>query len=79
MTCRDEILDVANFLIRNRGKNEFTPIEIINEMKRRGTKYKESTIRTHITARMCVNAPENHLNKTDDLYRVRRGVYKLIH
>jgi hypothetical protein len=40
------------------GLTRFTIPEILREMANSG--YAESTIRTHIASRCCVNAPDNH-------------------
>lgn len=50
--------------------------EIIEEMDRRGSRYKESTIRTHVVSRMCVNAPDHHAVAYGDLERVQFGLYR---
>ena len=77
MTCRDEILAVASPLAKRSKSGEFLLDEIIESMQRNGTKYAESTIRTHVTSRMCANSPDNHGVTYDDLVRVDRGTYRL--
>ena len=77
MTCRNEILDVVSYLLHSIGADQFTLMDVVNEMNRRGTIYKETTIRTHVTSSMCFNAPKNHLIKYDDFVRIGRGIYKL--
>jgi hypothetical protein len=77
MSCREEILDCAQDIVLRRGENRFTILEIIRCMEKRGTNYRESTIRTHITSRLCANAPDNHAVTYDDLERVERGIYRL--
>lgn len=77
MTCRDEILDAILSIIGGSTEVEFTVREVIEEMQRRGTRYKESTIRTHVTSRMCANAPDNHPVTYDDLLRTGRASYVL--
>ena len=78
MTCRDEILICANRIVAERGSNDFTIDDILTCMRAHGTAYTESTIRTHITSRMCRNAPKHHGTTYDDLERVDRGVYRLV-
>ena len=78
MTCRDEILTCANRIVSVKGCNEFTIAEILTCMRSEGTLYSESTIRTHITSRMCHNVPKHHGTTYDDLERVERGVYRLV-
>lgn len=78
MTCRDEVLACAKQIVAQRGKNEFTLQEILETMQRSGTEYEESTIRTHVTSRMCVNAPEHHPVTYDDFERIGYGIYRLV-
>ena len=77
MTCRDEILACANRIVQQKGINEFSLKEIIDCMEAVGTKYKESTMRTHVTSRMCANAPKHHATKFNDFERTSHGIYKL--
>lgn len=77
MSCRDEILDCARYIVRQKGHNRFAVLEVVNCMRARGTDYAESTIRTHVVSRMCANAPAHHAVTFDDLERVGRGVYRL--
>lgn len=78
MTCRDEILDCAERLISRKGRNEFSLLEILECMHSRGTSYRDSTIRTHVTSRMCANAPDHHGVTYDDLQRIGTGMYRLL-
>ncbi|TKJ86064.1 hypothetical protein PaeCFBP13512_19720 [Paenibacillus sp. CFBP13512] len=39
--------------------------------------YNESTIRTHIGSRCCVNANANHAVTYNDYERIRHGTYQL--
>ena len=78
MNCRDEILFTVQQIIKAKGINEFTISEVLHNMKIKGTKFNESTIRTHITSRLCGNAPDNHPVTYDDFERIGRGVYKLL-
>ena len=77
MTCRDEVLACAQQLVRRKGKNEFSIPEILDCMRERGSQYSESTIRTHVTSRMCANAPQHHAVKYDDFRRIEHGLYQL--
>lgn len=45
-------------------------------MRRRGTRYRNSTIRTHIVSRLCRDAPAHHGTVYDDLERIGDGVYQ---
>ncbi len=77
MTCRAEILFAARQITDRPGCPEFTIQQIIIELRGSGSRYAESTIRTHITSLMCVNAPRHHGVKYRDLKRVGRGLYRL--
>ena len=76
MTARDEILAVLPAVRARTGRETFTPQEVIDELQRRGTSYRPSTIRTHIVSRMCANAPDHHARTYDDLERVGDGQYR---
>lgn len=78
-TCREELLYTVKQITSSRDNKEFTVVEVVNKMKEAGTTFKESTIRTHITSRCCVNAPSNHGTTYNDLERVKPGVYRLFH
>ena len=78
MSCRDEILNVVSQLISTKGINEFTTSEVLHYMMDFGTQFKESTIRTHITSRLCGNAPDNHGTTYNDFERIGVGKYKLL-
>lgn len=59
-SCRDEMLQVVKQLVNAKAKNEFSTQEVLDEMKRAGTTYRESTIRTHLTSRCCVGTKQHH-------------------
>jgi hypothetical protein len=76
MTARDEILAaLPNIEARSAG-GSFSPQDVIDELRRRGSTYAESTVRTHVVSRMCANAPDNHARTYDDLARVSDGRYR---
>jgi hypothetical protein len=77
ITCREEILSRVRQMLQQNSRSEFTVQEAVDLMRTSGSTYAESTIRTHITSRMCANAPQNHAVKYGDLMRVRHGVYRL--
>jgi len=76
-TARDEILAVARDLSRRSGDGSFTLGQILAELRRRGSRYSEATIRTHVTSRMCGDSPDHHATTFTDLRRVGRGTYRL--
>jgi hypothetical protein len=76
-TCRDEVLDAVGAITRATGRDEFTIRDIVDHMRGAGSRYSESTIRTHVASRLCANAPDHHDVTYDDLERVRPGIYRL--
>jgi hypothetical protein len=76
MTARDEILAALPTVAARTLDGTFTPEDVVNELRRRGTRYRESTIRTHIVSRMCTNAPDNHARTYDDIERVSDSRYR---
>lgn len=77
MSCRDEILDCVRRITSQKSSDEFTVEEVLDCMRARGTEYRVSTIRTHITSRLCVSAPKHHAVRYPDLERTARGTYRL--
>ena len=77
MTCRKEILKCVHELIDKTGSQDFTIQDIIDCMEYKGSRYKASTIRTHISSRMCINAPDHHAVPYNDFKRTERGTYRL--
>ncbi len=73
-SCRDLILEAARRL-ETEGHSTFTIPQVLNHL--RGSGYPESTIRTHVSSRMCIDAPDHHGTVTADLERVGRGQYRL--
>ncbi|GLY85988.1 hypothetical protein Airi02_039170 [Actinoallomurus iriomotensis] len=75
--ARREILAAIRELLDRSVGETFTPEQVVAEMRRRGTGYAESTIRTMVTAHMCSNAPDNAGTTYDDLERIGRGIYRI--
>ena len=78
MACHEEVLEAAISIIKTKGVNEFTPSEVIQYLKKQNTTYKESSIRTHIISRCCINAPLNHAKGYKYFKRIGHGLYKVI-
>lgn len=76
--CREEVCEAAIAIINKKGENAFSINEVLDYLVNKGTSYKTSTIRTHITSRCCKNAPQNHGTKYDDFERISNGCYKVI-
>jgi hypothetical protein len=76
-SAREEILAAARKLAGRSPDRSFTLMEIIAETRRSSSRYAESTIRTHVTSRMCADSPDHHGTTYDDLERLGRGRYRL--
>ena len=76
MIARDDIRAPLPAVRARTGSDTFTAQDVIYELGRRGTSYSVSTIRTHVTSRLCANAPDNHGQVYSDLERVERGRYQ---
>lgn len=77
ITCRDEVLAAFERLTARTSRDAFSLTEIVREVRSHGSDYRKSTIRTHVTSRMCASAPDHHAVVYDDLKRVGRGLYRL--
>jgi hypothetical protein len=75
VTCRDEILAVLPSVTASDGT--FATEQVVAALRAQGSRYAESTIRTHVMSRMCADAPDHHARVYDDLVRVDRGLYRL--
>ncbi len=49
---------------------------IVGDMGTHDPQCKESTVLTHVTSRMCINAPDSHGSVYGDLVRVDRGMFR---
>lgn len=76
-TAREAVLAAAKTLVARSPDGTFTVAEIVNEVRRRDGRLADSTVRTHVVSRMCVNAPDHHATVFPDLERVDRGRYRL--
>ncbi len=74
-TCRDEILEALPAVLGRSADGTFTVQSVVDELRLRKSRFAESTIRTHVTSRMCSNAPDNHGTVYRDLERVGHGRY----
>lgn len=68
MTCRDDITVAFDVLNRESGRCDFSAAEILHHMLANGSAYRDSTIRTHVTA---------HMFEDGTLIRVAPGRYRL--
>lgn len=73
MHIHEEVLAVARRLAERRKDWSFTLQEVVAALPA----LNQSTVRTHVVSRCCVNAPKNHLHKWDYFRRVGRGRYQI--
>ncbi|MBM6399788.1 hypothetical protein [Phycicoccus sonneratiae] len=76
-TARSEILAAINSLIARSGLHEVAVQDVVHEMRRRGARYSDSTVRTMMTSHMCAQVHGPNIAAYDDLDRVDRGTYRL--
>lgn len=74
MAIHEEVLRAARRLCRARRGWTFAPEEVVRALP----DLNESSVRTHVVSRCCVNAPKNHPHKWDYFRRVRRGIYEIL-
>ena len=73
MAVHEEVLATAQRLCSVRRTRKFTPAEIVRALPH----LNESTVRTHVVSRCCVNARPNHGHRWPYFKRLRRGVYEI--
>lgn len=73
MHVHEEVLVAANQIASLRDDWTFTPFEVVKALP----VLNESSVRTHIVSRCCVNAPRNHPHKWDYFRRVGHGKYEV--
>ena len=75
-TCRDAVLDAFVRLEHRHARRDFNLAEVVTEVATADTRFAELTVRTHVSSRMCANAPDHHGTTYADLERVGRGRYR---
>jgi predicted RNase H-like HicB family nuclease len=69
----EEVLRAALRMCRERGDWTFTPEEIVRALPY----LNESSVRTHIVSRCCVNAPKHHPHRWRYFKRIARALYQV--
>ena len=69
----EEVLGAANAIASHRPDGSFTVDEVVRALPH----VNESSVRTHVVSRCCVNAPKNHLHKWPYFRRIARGKYTI--
>jgi len=74
MAIHEEVLRAAQRISRERGEKTFRVVDVVRALSH----LKESSVRTHIVSRCCVNAPVNHPHKWPYFRRLARGKYEIL-
>lgn len=74
MAVHNEVLSAALAICRDRDDWTFGPAEVVRALPH----LPPGTIRTHVTSRLCVNAPANHPHRWPYFRRVGRGLYEVL-
>ncbi len=74
MAIHEEVLRAARRICRERGERTFRVVEVVRALPH----LKESSVRTHIVSRCCVNAPKNHPHRWPYFKRLARGTYEIL-
>jgi hypothetical protein len=75
-TCRVAVRDAFVRLERRHGRRDFDLADIVTETLAHDPQFAKSTVSTHVTSRLCANAPDHHGTVYADLERVGRGRYR---
>lgn len=73
MPVHEEVLAAAKRLSDASAGGTFTLTDVVEALPH----LNESTVRTHVASRCCVNAPSNHAVRYPYFRRVEHGVYKI--
>jgi predicted RNase H-like HicB family nuclease len=68
-----EVLEAARRLCRESGRRSFRVGDVVKALPH----LNESSVRTHIVSRCCVNAPSHHPHRWPYFRRVARGEYEI--
>ena len=74
MAIHEEVLRAAQRICRERGEKTFRVVDVVRCLPH----LNESSVRTHIVSRCCVNAPINHPHKWPYFRRLARGKYQIL-
>lgn len=75
-SAREAVLAAARSVAASSADGTFSPGEVVAECRRLRCGYADATIRTHVTAVMCVDAPQHHARVYADFERAAAGRYR---
>jgi predicted RNase H-like HicB family nuclease len=73
MHVHEQVLQTALRLTAGRSDWSFTLKEIVDALPA----LNQTTVRTHVVSRCCINAPKNHIHKWDYFRRIGRARYRI--
>jgi hypothetical protein len=76
--CREDVLRVARVLSAQRADGTFTCRDVISTLRAQGTHHMDTTIRMHVSTKMCANAVGPLAGQFQDFERVERGRFRLL-
>jgi predicted RNase H-like HicB family nuclease len=74
MYVHEQVLEIANQVASERSNWTFGVDEVVRALPH----LNQSSVRTHVVSRCCVNAPKNHPHKWDYFRRLSRGRYQVL-
>lgn len=77
--ARAEILQAIRAIVARTGDEVVTVAQVMAEMRRRETRYADSTIRTMMVSHLCVDTQGPGIDTYQDLERLGRGQYRIRH
>jgi predicted RNase H-like HicB family nuclease len=72
-SVQKQVLEAAARIAAARSDHTFSPREIVEALPHLNAR----TVLTHVTSRLCANAPQNHPHKWPYFRRVGRGKYQV--
>jgi hypothetical protein len=78
MPCHRAVLEAARGLVKAKGRNAFTPDEIVGWTRDLDPTHSEGKIRVLVTQRCCANASEHHVSRYPYFERIDDDIYRLI-
>lgn len=73
-SIHEDVLKAANLIASTRKDWTFSPLEIVRALPH----LNESSVRTHVVSRCCVDAPKNHPHKWNYFRRTGRSEYQVV-
>jgi hypothetical protein len=76
-TARADILEAIRRILEHPGRETFSVVEVVAELRTRGSRFAAATARTMLTSHMCVDVQGRGIAAYDDVERVGPASYRL--